>query len=84
MLPQKWVHDDSLLRRVESQELEHVDLLIRSAWISNIYKYISFSNLSPFVSGQFWIHDVLKNKGFWLIIKNPILTVNNISNEIKI
>ena len=39
------------------------------------HKYISFSNLSLFVSGQYWIQDVLKNKLFWVINKNPVLTV---------
>ena len=40
------------------------------------YKYISFSNLSLFASEQFWVHDVLKNKLFWLNNKNPVLTVH--------
>ena len=35
------------------------------------YKYISFSNLSLFVSEQFWRHHVLENKHFWLINKKP-------------
>ena len=39
------------------------------------YKCIGFSNLSLFVSGQFWEHDVLKNKRFCLRNKNPVLTV---------
>ena len=39
------------------------------------YKCIRFSNLSLFVSGQFWVHDVLKNKRFCLRNKNPVLTV---------
>ena len=35
------------------------------------YKYIRFSDLSIFDSGQFWVHDVLKNKHFCLRNKKP-------------
>ena len=55
---------------------------IRTCWLTFKksmhfkYKYIRFSNLSLFVSGQFWVHDVLKNELFWLINKNPVLTVH--------
>ena len=68
MLSQKWVHVDSLLRRDVSQKWEQVDLLLR-------YKYIRFSSLSLFVSGQFRVHNVLKNKRFCLRNKNPVLLV---------
>ena len=39
------------------------------------HKFISFSNLRLFLSGQFWVHDVLKNKYFCLRKKNPVLSV---------
>ena len=39
------------------------------------YMYIRFSNLSLFILGQFWVHNVLKNKRFCLRNKNPVLTV---------
>ena len=69
---QKWVDMYSFLRRVVSQKWEHVDLFLRRAWISNI-KTSVFPIL--FVLGQFWVHDVLKSKLFWLIYKNIVLSV---------
>ena len=44
------------------------------------YKCIRFSNLSLFVSGQFWVHDVLKSKRFCLRNKNPVQTVYPLKN----
>ena len=64
----------SFLRHNSSQKWEHVDLLLKTKMLFK-YKYISFSNLSLFVLGQFWVHHVLKNKLFWFINKNPALTV---------
>ena len=86
MLSQKWAHLKSHLSISLLAFKKNRVSKMRACWLTfkkSMYfknKYNCFSNFSLFVSGQFWVHDVLKNKRFCLCYKNPVLTVYSYQN----